>query len=131
MAERVLGLSPAFILFTNQVFDGPFDVVKPDLAHLMAAVQHDDRAHADAGTLHLDQQDFFCRKWRRDHRKPEAVAPRRTRKLRISDNLFTKAAIKLKRDGLMSDSCGESRLCSAQHRFSRARRTFYLVEDTV
>ena len=56
VAQQVLGVSPAFVFFANQVVGGDFDVVKKDLIDLGLAIQQHDGAHGDAGRFHVDQQ---------------------------------------------------------------------------
>ena len=55
--EQVLGVGPALVLLADQLIGRHFDVVEPDLVHLVRAVEHDDRAHRHAGRLHVDQQE--------------------------------------------------------------------------
>jgi hypothetical protein len=55
--EQVLGVRPALVLLADQVLGRHFDVVEEHFVHLVAAVQHDDRAHGDAGRLHVEQQE--------------------------------------------------------------------------
>jgi hypothetical protein len=55
--EQMLGIGPALVLLADQVLGRHLDVVKPDLVHLVLAVQHDDGLDAHAGRLHVDQQE--------------------------------------------------------------------------
>ena len=55
--EQVLGVGPALVLFADEVFGRHFDVVEPDFVHFVPAVEQLDRAHGDAGRLHVDQQE--------------------------------------------------------------------------
>ena len=57
VAEQELGAVPAAVLLADQVLDRHLDLVEEHLVHLMPAVHGLDRAHGDAGRLHVDQQE--------------------------------------------------------------------------
>ena len=55
--QQELGAGPALVLVIDTVLDRHLDVLEPNLVDLMLAAQGDDRAHGDAGGLHIDQQE--------------------------------------------------------------------------
>ena len=57
MRQQEFGASPAAILFADEVLHRHFDVLEPDFIDLVLAFQGDDRAHGDAGGMHVDQQE--------------------------------------------------------------------------
>ena len=57
VAEQELGVVPALVLLADQVLDRHLHVVEEHLVDLVAAVDGQDRAHGDAGRLHVDQQE--------------------------------------------------------------------------
>ena len=57
MAEQVFRVSPALVLFTDEVFHRHLHVIEEHFIHFVIFVQHDDRTHRDAGRMHVDQQE--------------------------------------------------------------------------
>src|SRR5271156_5508729 len=57
VAEQKFGVSPALVLFADQVLHGHADVFQEDIVDLVAAVDRDDRAHGDSRRFHIDQQE--------------------------------------------------------------------------
>ena len=57
MAQQHLGVGPALVLLADAVLDRHSHVVEAHLVDLVVAVDGDDGAQADAGALHVDQQE--------------------------------------------------------------------------
>ena len=57
MNQQIFRVGPTLVLFTDKVLDRHLHVREPDLVHLMGAFEQDDRAHFDAGCVHVDQQE--------------------------------------------------------------------------
>jgi hypothetical protein len=57
VAQQVLGVGPALVLFADQVLRRHLNVVEPDFIDLALAVQQLDGTHRDPGRLHVDEQE--------------------------------------------------------------------------
>ena len=57
MAEQVLGVGPALVLFANEVLGRHFDVVEEHFVDLAFAIEQLDGTHGDAGRFHVQQQE--------------------------------------------------------------------------
>ena len=80
VAEQKLGVVPALVLLADQILGRHLHVVEEHLVDFVAAVDGLDRAHGDAGRLHVDQQEgnAFLLLRRPDRCAPGRRSSRRT-----------------------------------------------------
>src|SRR4051812_12456445 len=99
VAEQELGVVPALVLLPDEVLGRHAHVVEEDLVDLLAAVDGADRAHRDAGRLHVDEEegDALLLLYRHvgagEHEDPVGVLPERRPGLLAGDDVLVAVAL--------------------------------------
>ena len=57
MSEQEFGVSPALVLFADEIVDRNADVCQPDFIHFVAAIGHDDRTNFHAWRVHFHENE--------------------------------------------------------------------------